>query len=1631
MACILEIKKTINESIDKELPNKEAVMSNEAAKSISQKLNLLWNSAITRVAQYSGQGGYKVTINSIEDAAQKELKKQQEAEKLFERDLAFFNGDEALMEQENNNIEDQTYSQNNNKSKTISSKASKETIAIVKDFLKRIGVNIENVKEIVVDGKRLDDNAVANITQALVQIINGKEATALPEEAMHFAVEILEQTDPKLFNQLLKEITNYALYNEVLNEYSSRYLTKEGKPDIRKIKKEAIAKVLAETIINQAEGINEKPELLTKVNSWWEQIIDSLKKLFVKSGFDKAAMDILSGKNIGTSADIIAEEGDYYSQISTQADIYDRIKAIGDTIEKTDDGYAIDGKPIKRRVSDIVADWYERKFRNKALVASDYEKAVNDLKAEKGTAGHAAFEYAFDLFVDEDGYLRQDALLDSDYEIKNPDFPREMYEILKENLRQRLNSFPKENGGTRFMSEAKIYDAKRDLAGTVDFIAITPEGKVSILDWKFMDLNIDKYDDIPWYKIGSWNTQMEQYKLIVSKVYGVKPEDFEQTMMIPIKAHYTKGNPLQGVMPRLEDITIGDVNIKNIEEDYLIPVGLKEQSTGNKKVDELLVKLNAIYKKLSDQKSTEENKKEKAEQLNALFSAIRQLQMKQNVIPLINQAKILNKQVQNLFARNETEFKDKVKEDFKGNEIEDFTKQIETLREALEVYLNLDLELKFLFEGEQSAEDKELKHDLRDVVDNARDYYDQLKTLDKEFTVKFIGGTSSAEKIVRGISRMFGTTATIQLESLSALYKKANRAFGLAGMDTNVEIKRLTELKNAYQTWATSKGLNIRNQFNILKKADNNELIDEFNPEFYSQLREKIALKDFKWIRENIDVRSYREYLEKKKEEEYDRIDSKLRVGTEEQIYNAIRRETFKAEQLYNTTEPDAVGWLLYDDISKFPKRETWESNEWKTLNKPENKPALDFYDYIRERNDYYRSIGYIHAKQARTFLPWVRKGIAEKLIFGGNISLGEQFLRNISIDEGDTGYGQIDPLTGQPIDTIPIYLTRKIEEDVSTDLFKTMSMYNEFAIKFKYLSDIEGQGRALIRLEKNKKAIATSQFGKTEYKNGVMQFNPDNSENSKLVESMVKAIVYQQKYVQNETFDQLLGTFGDAGAKINAKLGRKIFPEDLKDRQVSINKIITQMNNTFQLNALGLNVLSSVSNLFGGKTQSFINAGKFFTKQDFIATEQWLAAGKLGGDERVKALAALEYFIPFVQEYNKKAANKLSLSKLNDQSVQDYLMVLMRKSEEFVQATNFFSFLRNSIVQDGQIVNTREYLKSTDEYKDFYAGTLEERKARAAKFEVDVKELNEKQGVLVLSTLKDGQLEIPGVERKDDSVLELRRKVQSFTADALGSMGEDNKRLMNMTVYGNSMMVFKNWIPRLVDVRMGNLKYNSASDAYEWGRTRTIARIFSEDLLGAIGNLKNSLVGNDKGIDFLRELYEKKKADYEKDTGKELQMTESEFIDLTKQNIKNQLYDVLVLASMWAIYLGLKALAPDDNEDPIVKNQYKFLLKATDKLKDELQYFYDPTSIVGLFSKGLFPSLSLLENYSKVLKNFMIENYAIGIGDEELEKKNYVIKYLMKSFPLSSQASGLLPMFYPALAKDLGIKVQSNYNIR
>jgi len=390
-----------------------------------------------------------------------------------------------------------------------------------------------------------------------------------------------------------------------------------------------------------------------------------------------------------------------------------------------------------------------------------------------------------------------------------------------------------------------------------------------------------------------------------------------------------------------------------------------------------------------------------------------------------------------------------------------------------------------------------------------------------------------------------------------------------------------------------------------------------------------------------------------------------------------------------------------------------------------------------------------------------MRKGFIEGLVFdGATRGMGEQFLRNISMDESEAGYGQTDPTTGELINVVPRYFTKDFGEGYSTDLFKTISLYNQYAIKFKNLKDIEESALQLLRIERNKKSIMTSRFGRLVKDDNDFKY-VDNSENSQLLEDMIKAVVYQQKYIESEVFDAYLGKISGFGKNINDKLGMKIFPEDLEERQLSANKLIDTINSQFQLTTLGLNSLSAISNLFGGTANGVINAGKYFTKLDYLKTQMWMLTNKMQGtilgksslgDDPKKAIAALDYFLPFVESYNRDAAKKLSLNKFDEQQLQDFLMFMMRNGEQAVQTLNFFAFLKNTIVVDGKIVNAREYLRSTDEYKNFYAGTQEERKTRKDKFDKDVEILIDEKGVLKLGEVKDGEFVIPGVDKKSDS---------------------------------------------------------------------------------------------------------------------------------------------------------------------------------------------------------------------------------------------------------------------------------------
>jgi hypothetical protein len=655
--------------------------------------------------------------------------------------------------------------------------------------------------------------------------------------------------------------------------------------------------------------------------------------------------------------------------------------------------------------------------------------------------------------------------------------------------------------------------------------------------------------------------------------------------------------------------------------------------------------------------------------------------------------------------------------------------------------------------------------------------------------------------------------------------------------------------------------------------------------------------------------------------------------------------------------------------------------------------------------------------------------GIVESVASGGDLKMAENLLQHISVDSDEAGFANYDPRSGKEINRIPIYFTREVKgKAASEDIFRNMALYNAAAIRFKFMQDIEGQALLLLDIERNKDSINTSIFGRSRMKNGKLDIREgDNSVNSQLLEAMIKSILYNQKYLNDANFDALLGKFGEFGQKINKKLGVNIFPEG----EISLNRSIDALNNYFRLKTLGISILSPMSNLLGGTFQSLINSETYFTRADHMSA-QISVAGKLFGlniKDREKLIGALDYFLPLSKHYGKDVARELSLLKVSGEKVNHFMMGLMTNSEHAVQTTNFVSFIRNTILKDGVVHNTREYVRTLPEFKNMFAGSQSEQIARKKAFDAEVDKLNEEFGLLKLGEMVDGKFVIPGVERTSDNVIKLRTKMQQVNTDALGALPESQKRMLNSMILTDSAAMFKGWIPRLMDVRFGSLKYNSASQAWEFGRMRTFANEVSKRNFYTLGNLKALLTGTvtEEGFDRMREDYEKKKADYEQQTGRKFNMTEEEYMNLYHKNLRGAIFDVIASLTFLGIFLEMVANKPDKDEDKQIKNSYNFMLRMADKFRDELTYFYDPSSISSLMGTGVFPTFKLITDFEKLLKNFMKYNWGLIQGKNGEDMKDiHFVKYLMNEFPGVNQAQQYLPMAAPDMAKAMGIQSQS-----
>lgn len=1571
-----------------------------------------------------------------------------------------------------------------------SSVASADTIKLVKQVAEKMGVRIQDLAEYA-KGAKLDTtsvNGVADLTKGIIAIAEGKESVALTEEMVHIATAILEQTNPKLVTEMISKIGNFKIYNQVFEQYKNNkaYQLPNGKPDIRKIKKEAVDKLIAEIIVNKNENSDQNPELREEstqliARNWWTTILDFIRGLYKKSNislFEDAAAEIINGE-IGNVEDI-QTEGVMFQLSDKQSNILKKLSETEGNIEKVTDkkeqdpllldseeanNYYRINKPdgtfdvIKKRVTDRVKAWYKSKFGTKQF--TEIEKKFNEEKRKYGVQGHKDFEDIHNRYYHKDGTKRQTPL---ERPTQFDNLSEDMYDKLENYYVDLIKTFPE---GTVIKSEVIVYDSKNKEAGTIDFLAIEPSGKAHILDWKFMHI---AGDDVAWFKQGAFNIQLGTYKNMLRENYGIT--EFGMTRAIPISMKFKlkdANNPSSGY--RLGGIAIGSADPTKITDIKLIPISEESESTGFEVLDGIIKKLNGLLAQIGSEEVTDEQSRQfKIERLNTLRKAIRQAQGSLNIAPLVNVIEVMRKEGDRIINDYDAIYKERPANstDSQNSELSDFSDDMNNYLKLSDVFTNIGRQIGDLVynkEMEKSATTEEEKEavalrketfeKLRSESDAIYDSREKIKQAALKFADKHVGernlttGLLKPEKVLKGLASLFRGAADLPLRSLQLLTKLTGAAQSKAAADSLEEVTALMKIREKL----AAKGGDLRKLVQQIYQKDDkgkiaNKLIYKYSREFHDTVDRKAETGgDMQWLKDNVNIEEYKKEAEAEMKKRIDKIEKNRYSGTVQEEQEQREKAIKSVKEEFDIDYEGFRGWSNY--ILKRHPLPKWYSEEYKkVLADPE---LLELYNFVIKFNEKSKDIGYIQNQVSKTFLPFIRKSMAEELVWDNRLSVMDNFYKSLQINPEDVGYGEFNKVTGELENSIPKYYTYDFTfkdgvndySQVSEDLFKNMILYIQQVNKYKYMTEVEGQLKLVKTIEQFKSHLRTNRIGNVVLIDGKPQEIEGNVDNTKIYDDFLRVLLYEQKYVLSDSdlplnVDKVLN-FVKKG--VNKLAGKEVWKESDGATATSLIKTIDAANRGFQLKTLGFEFISGAVNMFGGNIQIATQAGNYFKAREFAANELKLTTQKFDNQEDKETFIQLmNTFMPLKDDPSYEMYKKAGMSKFTQGNLSDTLMFFMRKPEILVEKSVFLSLLQNTMVEDGKIVSIREFVKN--KYKDRYDSASSYNSVKN-KINSEIEELKKTRAISVTKKLENGKLVIPGLDLNNREELQrLTNLSRRIAANATGAMTKENINRMSMSIWTKSMMVFKNWIPKLADTRFGEFRKVvddfsvrigedgiAEGEKYDIGRIRLLFNVLGDGLITGTRNLKNIVYLNDAGLQKLDEMFEDFRRTYEEETGEKLNMTREDFIDLIRTNLRNQIKELLVLGSLFGLMLSLGMVAPDDDEDKASKNLHRYAEKVVGKFVSELSFFYNPAEIEQTLSGGIFPAVGIASDFTRFFKHFAMETTGMDLdpetSTEDVRKKAQPIKNLMKMLPVTKSAVTYLAITSEDFAKEFDVTIQ------
>lgn len=1515
----------------------------------------------------------------------------------------------------------------------------------INTFAEGIGLDINEVEQISINGEVIGANGAALPIQQTVLYATGN-TEALTEEVMHVAVDMVSQKNPTLYQEMFKQVTSLPIYKEIFDLYKSNpFYQNNGRVDVNKIKKEVIGKQLTQTIINGMQS--------PKVTKWWDKVIKYLKGLFGNYGdglqLYRDAVDYIMTEDLGTIRETLLKSESYLREqgfndtqvervielansnitndelktaisdiiptyaylqvnISNQTNAYNRIIADNSRIQ----GNTIDGKDIKNNLITKAEKFIKSKLGN---ISDKAKRIINEITNNPNSLSKAQTQDVLNRFIDGQGFLLPEQKRKAPSKFQND--PN--YDSVETEVREYLESFPK---GTRFITNNSVYNPKTDTVANPDIIAVDPEGKTSVI--LFQETNFKDGEFMDNVETQALKLQVDTVRDILRNQYGII--NFGQLRIQPINKKIGEDTII---------IETSSADYENTSPYYLTPIPSDLEKTGSVKLDGALAEIRKLFNQRY--KELEEGDKIRLELLNLLKSA-RRIQVDKDIRSLVSQSENISDIIDETVEEYNNEIKSKNPSKTKIN---DFTKRMYILSSVANSLKDLQTSLGGFVEDEKDL-DKVGK-----ASQKATNSMDKLHRVQVEFTNSLIAQPNGVDdltspqvqvgfftKALRDISQ--SNIAPVEL--LGRLVQNTN--LRIQSLETE-SIRRLRTIKDSFDTWRKSKGLTLQNQLDLITQKDKSgryvhKIIDRIDKSFYETITKARETGDLNLLDDIVDFPAYERDFQRLKQQRTQGITNSVNAKeylTEQEKQEEINRRIEETIDIYDLSK----GLNKANNRLKFfPKESSINySQAYKDLLIPENKPALELYNYIQSLNKRAVDSGMMTEYEARTFLPIVRKSLADRMMAGNLKGIGKDFLSSITISEEDAEFIAKNDITGEEERRLPIRFMYDISRtmtdpntgeefkdtsEISTNIFPILQLWENEINKYDlYSNNVEYQMLNVSQIMQSIPGIQTTLFGEVSNTAGQVS----NANNIEYLNKLIDLTVFGKR----QSFDFKLGDPNKVTEKINKALGVDILPTTEKETNVSLAKVARQTKTYMILKTLGWKLPTAVAATIGSSVQGHIEAGNFYSKNTYA--KYWLGmfsdkiGQKFGGGKDNKMLALVDAIMPLGRdEKNRELGRQLNQDNLNKFSFPRFLMTLTNHADRPQAYANAAAMLENTMVENGQLINIPQYVRNQSNWATL--PTKEERDVAQEQIDKDIEELVKTRSLKEVAEWKDGYITIPGVEFTSEEFAKYRAKVLNIATNSTGMSdsvaGGDGNFIFQM------VKTFKSWMYPLYYRRVGNLRKTPGTDSYDWGRYRIFLNFIHEALKSRGQFALDLMENNDRGINTLLESYQKQREAYFKRTGKELneEFNESRFVELYQQGIKNALTEFTYMLSLAALVWGITKLAPDDKDNKEAKNFYNYILKTTDKGLDELMFFINPKEMVKLSEGGVMPPISVVKDMMKVGQH--LKNEVIGqiSGDTDQTEKALPTKYIIKSLPLGSNV--LFPLIgftNEDLAKELGYK--------